>query len=369
MHLIVKPTGPLCNLDCKYCFYLKKTSLYPTTSNWKMDENVLHQTIRQAAEAHQGELHFAWQGGEPTLVGLEFFQRVVQLQERYCAGRVVHNGLQTNGLLLDDRWCQFLSQNKFLVGLSLDGPPRVHDRWRVDRGGAGSHAQALRALRRLQQHGVVFNTLTVVHAESPALETYTYLRELGCTVMQFLPLVDPGRPWCLEGPVWGDFLCTIFDEWSRHDVGRVYVQLFEVALENWLGRPASLCFFRRDCGQAVALEHNGDLYSCDHFVHTENRLGNVGRQHLHWMLSSPQQKQFGRDKSQTLPGQCRRCEVLFACHGECPKNRLLKDENGEDGLNYLCGGYLRFFRHVGPWMRAAVERITRESGLGLPKLA
>lgn len=367
-HLLVKPVGPICNLDCQYCFYLDKTELYPGRRNWKMPLDVLENSIRQAAEAQPGEIHFAWQGGEPTLAGLEFFREVVRLQQRHCGGRTVHNGLQTNGLLLDAEWCAFLAEHHFLVGLSIDGPASLHDRWRVDRRGAGSHAQVERALDLLLEHRVEFNTLTVVHQESARqpLAVYNYLKQRGSRVMQFLPLVEPGQPWCIDAADWGEFLCAIFDQWKSGDVGRIHVQLFEVALENWLGQPASLCFFRRECGRAVALEHNGDLYSCDHFVESGQLLGNVAHQHLHWMLNTPRQKQFGRNKHETLPRQCRECDVLFACHGECPKNRVLLAADGAPGLNFLCAGYLRFFRHVRPWMDAAVTRIRAESGLGLP---
>lgn len=372
-HLLVKPVGPVCNLDCKYCFYLDKARLAPEKpwkpQAWRMSRETLEQTIKQTAEAQTGELHFAWQGGEPTLAGLDFFREVVRLQRVYCAGRTVHNGLQTNGLKLNREWFEFLAEHGFLVGLSIDGPQKTHDRWRVDRGGGGSHAQAERAVQGLIRHGVAFNTLTVVHSESRGLEIYRYLKELGSQVMQFLPLVDPGEPWCLEDLAWGGFLCEIFDEWSTQDVGKVHVQLFEVALENWLGQPASLCFFRPNCGQALALEHNGDLYSCDHYVEPDYRLGNLNQHHLHWLVATPQQKQFGHDKSQQLPGQCQRCEVRFACHGECPKNRLLLDENGEPGLNFLCRGYLQFFRHVTPWMNLAVQKIREESRLRLPPLS
>ncbi len=373
-HLLVKPVGPVCNLDCSYCFYLDKQKLYPEKpwkpSSWKMSDEVLETTIAQAAAAQDGELQFAWQGGEPTLAGLDFFRRVVEFQRKHAPGRRVHNGLQTNGLKLDKAWCEFLAEERFLVGLSIDGPARLHDCYRVDKGGAGSHAGAEKALALIGEYGVEFNTLTVVHRESArhGPEIYEYLKSQGSRVMQFLPLVEPGTPWCLEGPDWGEFLVNIFDRWKQNDVGSVHVQLFEVALENWLGQPASLCFFRPQCGQAVALEHNGDLYSCDHYVERAHQLGNVDTHQLHWMLASPKQKQFGRNKSETLPGQCRRCDVLFACHGECPKNRTLLDENGEPGLNYLCSGYLRFFRHARPWMERAVAKIRSESHLGLPPM-
>ncbi|MBS2039714.1 anaerobic sulfatase maturase [bacterium] len=373
-HFLVKPVGPICNLDCKYCFYLDKRQLYPGKSeapvDWRMDGALLESCIQQVAQTQPGELHFAWQGGEPTLAGLDFFRQVVRLQQRHCGGRPVFNGLQTNGLTLDDEWCQFLANHGFLVGLSVDGPADLHDCWRLDRGQRGSHQQVQRALVLLRKHGVEFNTLTVVHRQSVAraLEIYEYLISEGSRVMQFLPLVEPGQPWSLEGPDWADFLCPIFDLWSQRDVGQVFVQLFEVALENWLGQPASLCFFRKQCGQAVALEHNGDLFSCDHFVEPAHQLGNLQTHQLQWMLASPQQKQFGRNKSERLPGQCQRCKVLFACHGECPKNRLLKDENGEPGLNFLCAGYLRFFGHIQAWMEAAVQKIRSQSNLGLPPL-
>jgi uncharacterized protein len=375
-HIMTKPIGPLCNLDCKYCFYLEKETLYPQKSDWRMPEPVLESYIRQYIEAQDAEvISFAWQGGEPTLLGVDYFRKVVEIERKYANGKRIENAFQTNGILLDDRWGEFLAENKFLVGLSIDGPEELHDRYRVDKGGQPTFARVMRGLCYLKKHGVEFNTLTVVerHNSQYPLKVYRFLKEVGSGFLQFIPIVErvaarPGADglvlispastqpakvsaWSVEPRQYGRFLCAIFDEWIRHDVGRVYVQLFDVALETWLGLKASLCVFRETCGSAMAIEHNGDLYSCDHFVYPENNLGNIMERPLESLVRSAQQVKFGLAKRDTLPRYCRECDVRFACNGECPKHRFIRTPDGEEGLNYLCAGYKLFFHHIDPYMR------------------
>ncbi|MFP5227290.1 MAG: anaerobic sulfatase maturase [Acidobacteriota bacterium] len=375
-HVMTKPIGPICNLDCSYCFYLEKEKLYPGTRQWAMAPEILERYIEQYIAAQPlDEVHFAWQGGEPTLLGVDFFRNVVALQQRYASGKTVHNALQTNGTLLDDAWCEFLAENRFLVGLSIDGPRELHDAWRVDKGGAPTFDRVMRGLTRLKAHQVDFNTLTVVHRRNSQhpREVYRFLRETGSGFIQFIPVVErrtahpdadglvliqpashqPAQvtEWSVEPLAYGKFLSEIFDEWVKHDVGRVFVQQFDVALESWMGMEASLCVFRRTCGSALAMEHTGDLYSCDHFVYPENRLGNLADDDLSHMAHSDQQKKFGRDKLDALPRMCRTCDVRFACNGECPKHRFLTTPDGEPGLNYLCAGYKHFFHHIDPHMQ------------------
>jgi len=375
-HIMTKPIGPICNLDCKYCFYLEKESLYPKARDWTMPPEVLEQYILQYIAAQpRDEVHFAWQGGEPTLLGVEFFRTVVTLQHKYAGGKTIHNALQTNATLIDDEWAQFLAENKFLVGVSIDGPRELHDVYRVDKGNAPTFDRVMRGLNQLKKHKVEFNTLTVVnrHNSQHPLEVYRFLKEIGSGFMQFIPVVErraaePGpdglvliqptfeplaevTEWSVEPLAYGRFLTSIFDEWVKKDVGRAFVQLFDVALESWLGMDASLCVFRETCGSALALEHTGDLYSCDHFVYPENKLGNLMEVNLEQLANSPQQRDFGLDKQRLLPRMCRQCEVRFACNGECPKHRFLTTPDGEPGLNYLCAGYKHFFHHIGPCMQ------------------
>jgi uncharacterized protein len=378
-HIMTKPIGPICNLDCKYCFYLEKEKLYPSRpghSDWKMADDVLESYVRQYIEAQAADtISFAWQGGEPTLLGVDYFRRVVELQAKYANGKRIENAFQTNGVLLDDEWGEFLAANKFLVGLSIDGPRELHDRYRVDKGGQPTFGRVLAGLNMLKKHAVEFNTLTVVgrHNSRQPLEVYRFLREIGSGYMQFIPVVErvarnvddsdlvliaPSdsasarvSEWSVEPLEYGKFLCTIFDEWVRNDVACYYVQIFDVALETWLGLPASLCVFRETCGSAMAMEHNGDLYSCDHFVYPENKLGNIMDSPLESLVTSAQQTKFGLDKRDSLPRFCRECDVRFACNGECPKRRFIHTPDGEAGLNYLCAGYKLFFHHVDPYMR------------------
>jgi uncharacterized protein len=375
-HIMAKPVGPICNLDCKYCFYLEKEKLYPERTAWKMADDVLESFIRQYIEAQAADaITFAWQGGEPTLLGVEYFRKIVALQQKYAGGKTIDNAFQTNGILLDDEWGEFLARNKFLVGLSIDGPRELHDRYRVDKGGKPTFTRVMAGLNVLKKHAVEFNTLTVVgsHNARQSLDVYRFLKEIGSGFMQFIPIVErvAHRPddaglvligpssfaearvseWSVDAVDYGRFLCAIFDQWVRHDVGRYFVQIFDVALESWVGVPASLCVFRETCGSALALEHNGDLYSCDHYVYPENKLGNIIENPLASLVDSAPQQKFGLDKRDALPRFCGECDVRFACHGECPKHRFIRTPDGEAGLNYLCAGYKLFFHHIDPGMR------------------
>ncbi len=388
---MTKPIGPICNLDCKYCFYLEKEKLYPDKSNWRMVENVLERYVQQYISAQDiAEITFAWQGGEPTLMGVDFFRRVVGYQQKYAEGKTIKNALQTNGTLLDDDWCGFFKQHDFLIGLSIDGPRRLHDQYRVDKKGEPTFDQVMRGMGLLKKHGVEFNNLVVVNRanQNYPLEVYQFLKEQGSGFMQFIPLVErigesggaldfaeppvlirtgagislpiianrklqianDVAPWSVQAEAYGDFLIAIFDQWVRHDVGRVFVQIFDVQLGIWLGMPSTLCVFGETCGNAVAMEHNGDLYSCDHYVYPQYKLGNVMEMGMREMLDSPQQRAFGTDKRDTLPKYCRECDVRFACNGECPKHRFILTPDGEPGLNYLCAGYKKFFRHIDRFM-------------------
>jgi uncharacterized protein len=384
-HVLAKPTGPLCNLNCKYCFYLEKEKLYSSAGRWGMPEDVLECYVRQYIESQDiPTVNFAWQGGEPTLLSVEFFRKAVELQRRYANGKRIENSIQTNGVLLDDAWCAFLAAEHFLVGLSIDGPRKMHDHYRVDKGGAPTFDRVMNGLQSLQKHRVEFNTLTCVqkHNSRYPLEVYQFLTDVGSRFMQFIPvveriaatappdglaLVSPSSrletrvaEWSVEPRQFGKFLCAIFGQWVRRDVGRYYVQLFDVSLESWLGMESSLCVFRTTCGDAAALEHNGDLYSCDHYVYPENRLGNIMEAPLDALMSSPAQRRFGSDKRDTLPRYCRDCEVKFACNGACPKHRFMPAPDGEAGLNYLCAGYRMFFKHVDPFMRFMAEELRNE---------
>ena len=385
---MVKPIGPLCNLACTYCFYLEKQELYPRNQGkaaWVMNERVLEEFVRQYIQAQPiAVASFAWQGGEPTLLGVDYFRKIAALQEKYAEGKRIENAIQTNGVLLDAEWCAFLAEKDFLVGLSLDGPEDLNDGYRIDGAGHPTFAAVMRGLELLKQHGVKFNTLTVVHRANSRqpLRVYRFLKEIGSQFMQFIPVVErlakspeesapalvaPGSdapatvsPWSVQPAGYGRFLCAIFDEWVRQDVGRYYVQAFDVALESWLGLEPGLCIHRTYCGDAMALEHNGDLYSCDHFVFDAYRLGNLLVTPLTTLVDSPQQRQFGRDKAGTLPRYCRECEALFACKGECPKNRFVRTPDGELGLNYLCAGLKMFFKHVAPYMEFMANELRHE---------
>ncbi len=359
--IMTKPRGAICNLDCKYCFFLKKEALYPE-SNFSMSDDVLETFTRQYIEAQRvPEVTFAWQGGEPTLMGLGFFERALHFQDKYRKpGMTIANALQTNGTLLDDAWCRFFKQNNFLIGLSLDGPRELHDAYRVDKGGRPTFKRVMAGLELLKKHAVDFNILACVHAANAnhGLDVYRFLRdEAGAQFIQFIPIVerrnDTGYQQgsrvterSVSGRQYGEFLTAVFDEWLQHDVGQVFVQLFDVALGVWLGNRASLCVFDETCGLALALEHTGDVYACDHFVEPDFFLGNIQQEHMLELVASPKQIEFGTAKRDALPEYCRRCEVRFICNGGCPKNRILRTPDGEPGLNYLCEGYRAFFNHI-----------------------
>jgi uncharacterized protein len=379
-HLLAKPTGAVCNLDCSYCFFLSKEMLYPG-SRFRMADELLEEYLRQLIEAHPRvpEVTIAWQGGEPTLMGLDFFRRSVELADRYLRpGQRAAYTIQTNATLLDEEWADFFREHAFLVGVSVDGPRELHDAYRVDKGGKGSFDSVVRGLDALRSAGVDWNALTTIHAANAdrGREVYCFLRdELDARFVQFIPIIERvageeagswtswrDRPLYVQeghavtdrsvnGEQYGRFLIDVFEEWVRRDVGEVYVQMFDVALANWVGEPPSLCVHSETCGLALALEHTGDVYSCDHFVEPEHKLGNIRMTNLLDLVDSPQQRQFGLDKRETLPQYCLDCDVRFACHGGCPKDRFIATPDGEPGLNYLCAGFKTFFHHVDGPMR------------------
>jgi len=391
-HLLVKPTGANCNLDCAYCFYLSKEALYPETKS-RMSSEVLETYIRQRlSQSDEADITIAWQGGEPTIIGIDFFKESIEIVNKYKKpDQNVLYTIQTNGLLIDDEWCAFFKKNNFLVGLSMDGPREMHDAYRVDKRGNGSFHLVMRAWESLRRNGVDFNILCTVHAANAdhPLEVYRFLRdEIQASFIQFIPIVErttaellpaankgwgvhPGR----ERPLYtqrgnlvtersvgseqfGEFLIAIFDEWVRRDVGNVFVQTFDVALGSWMGQH-NLCIFSPRCGDALAMEYNGDVYSCDHYVEPSYYLGNIAEDNLLDLVISNKQKNFGQEKFNSLPKYCRECEVLFSCHGECPRNRFKDTPDGEPGLNYLCEGYRKFFNHVDRPMKAMARLIRR----------
>lgn len=373
-HVMAKPTGSVCNIDCTYCFYLEKEALYPERNkNWRMSYDTLETYISQHIAAQSGNhVIFAWQGGEPTMMGLPFFRRVVELCDKYANGKKIEHALQTNGIVLNDGWAQFFAENRFLIGLSIDGPAHVHNQYRVNRAGKGTHEQVVAAMALLKAHHVEFNTLTVVgkHNVGHAREVYDFLLAAGSRHMQFIPLVErmsttessvlnlvlPGEsaatlaPWTVPSWQFGEFLNHIFDVWIRRDVGRVSVQMFDVALAAWTGQPPVLCVHSETCGHAFAMESNGDLYNCDHFVYPEHLLGNIHQQTIEEMNNSEQAIAFGQTKRDTLTPDCRRCDFRFVCHGGCPKHRFAVSPTGHPGQNYLCAGYKNFFQHITRYM-------------------
>ncbi len=365
-HLLAKPTGAACNLGCKYCFFLSKKNLYPLSS-FRMSDELLETYTRQYIEAQQiAQATFAWQGGEPTLMGLDFFNRSIQYQQKYRRPKmIIQNTMQTNGTLLDDDWCEFFAKNNFLIGLSLDGPRELHDAYRVDKTGKPTFDRVMRAARLLRDHKVDYNILATVHAANAnhPLEVYRFLRDkVKANFIQFIPIVerdndtgyqegDTVTDRSVKADQYGRFLSSIFDEWVKKDVGKTYVQIFDVALAAWAGAHPGICAFSETCGTAMAMEHNGDMYSCDHFVEPKYLLGNINEKHMAQLAASRKQRKFGRDKLDSLPEYCRKCEVRFACNGECPKNRFIQTPDGEPGLNYLCAGYREFFRHIDGPMR------------------
>ncbi|MGF1448297.1 MAG: anaerobic sulfatase maturase [Opitutales bacterium] len=392
-HLMTKPIGPICNLECTYCFYLEKEQLFEKNERWRMSDDTLERYVKAYIQAQPGdEVNFAWQGGEPTLLGVDFFRKAVAWQKQYAGGKRISNAFQTNGTLLNEEWAQFLADAQFLVGISIDGPPELHNTYRVDKRGQDSYAKVMRGLECLKRHKVEFNTLTVVNRANSQhpLEVYKFLRNIGSTYLQFIPLVerqadvvahklglDLAAPpdldharqldgstegeapkvteWSVRPHDYGEFLIRIFDRWVTRDVGRTYVQQFDTALAKWLGVPGGVCHFSETCGRALAIEHDGNVYACDHFVYPHYRLGNFLEDDLAAMADSPQMRKFGEDKRDTLPRYCRECTYLFACNGECPKHRFETTPDGEPGLNYLCAAYKRFFAHIDPALRVMAQ--------------
>jgi len=376
-NIMTKPIGPRCNIDCEYCYYLEKEKLFPGEKKFRMSDDVLESYVRQhietSLEAGMPEVHFAWQGGEPTMLGLEYFRKVIALQAQYApVGVKVSNGIQTNGILLDDSWGAFLRDNEFLVGISIDGPEKVHDRYRIDRAGRPTFAAVMRGLEVLQRHAVAHNALTTVHRANggKGREVYRFLKGLGIEYMQFIPIaeragadglagapqvdMDPGNSvteWSVSPRAYGKFLCDVFDIWFKSDIGEVFVQHFDNQLAMWMGHPSPICVFAETCGAGLALEHDGSLFSCDHYVYPEYRLGQITETPLREMLWTDRQLQFGQDKFDTLTRQCRACNFRFACNGGCPKHRFAKARDGEAGHNYFCESYTMFFRHTGDRLR------------------
>ncbi len=356
---MAKPLGPTCNLNCTYCYYLSKTSLFPADEQYRMTDDVLEAYVRSFIESSPGPfVHFVWHGGEPTLLGLDFYRRVITVQERYLPPEwTCINNLQTNGVMIDEEWCDFLAEHRFHVGISIDGSAWLHDACRVDNAGKPTHRRVMRALDLLQRRGIepdVLCTLNAMTAPHPT-EVYRFFLDQGVKWLQFLPVVqrtpDGGASDLSVTPeAMGAFLCTVFDEWIRHDVGRIVVQTFAECLNVAMGKPADLCIMAETCGRALAIEHDGSVYSCDHFVDPEYRLGNVSSDSLSVLVDAPEQVAFGQAKRDALPGYCRECPVLSVCNGGCPKDRFVSTPDGEEGLNYLCAGYRQFYEHAAPYM-------------------
>ena len=373
LYVMLKPAGAHCNLACKYCYYLEKNKLYPTAQRHLMSDEMLEQFTREYIEAQtMSQVLFTWHGGEPLLRSIDFYRKALSLQQKYAGGRHIDNVIQTNGTLLTDEWCEFFAQNHWLVGISIDGPQPYHDHYRLTAAGKPSWKKVMQGIKLLKKHGVEWNAMAVVNAYNVnhPLEFYRFFKENGCQFLQFTPIVErltrheDGRTLASladkdeislsEASVapeqWGYFLCAIFDEWVRKDVGKIFVEIFDCTLANWMGISPGICAYSKECGHAGVMEHNGDVYSCDHFVFPEYKLGNIRDHSLIDMLYGEQQQEFSRLKHSSLPRQCKECDMEFACHGECPKNRFMKDKYGDSGLNYLCPGYYHYYQHVAPYM-------------------
>ena len=373
LYVMLKPAGAHCNLTCKYCYYLEKNKLYPTAQRHLMSDEMLEQFTREYIEAQtMSQVLFTWHGGEPLLRSIDFYRKALSLQQKYAGGRCIDNVIQTNGTLLTDEWCEFFAQNHWLVGISIDGPQPYHDHYRLTAAGKPSWKKVMQGIKLLKKHGVEWNAMAVVNAYNAnhPLEFYRFFKENGCQFLQFTPIVErltrheDGRTLASladkdeislsEASVapeqWGYFLCAIFDEWVRKDVGKIFVEIFDCTLANWMGISPGICAYSKECGHAGVMEHNGDVYSCDHFVFPEYKLGNIRDYSLIDMLYGEQQQEFSRLKHSSLPRQCKECDMEFACHGECPKNRFMKDKYGDSGLNYLCPGYYHYYQHVAPYM-------------------
>lgn len=373
LYVMLKPAGAHCNLACKYCYYLEKNKLYPTAQRHLMSDEMLEQFTREYIEAQtMNQVLFTWHGGEPLLRSIDFYRKALSLQQKYAGGRRIDNVIQTNGTLLTDEWCEFFAQNHWLVGISIDGPQPDHDHYRLTAAGKPSWKKVMQGIKLLKKHGVEWNAMAVVNAYNAnhPLEFYRFFKENGCQFLQFTPIVErltrheDGRTLASladkdeislsEASVapeqWGYFLCAFFDEWVRKDVGKIFVEIFDCTLANWMGISPGICAYSKECGHAGVMEHNGDVYSCDHFVFPEYKLGNIRDHSLIDMLYGEQQQEFSRLKHSSLPRQCKECDMEFACHGECPKNRFMKDKYGDSGLNYLCPGYYHYYQHVAPYM-------------------
>ena len=373
LYVMLKPAGAHCNLACKYCYYLEKNKLYPTAQRHLMSDEMLEQFTREYIEAQtMNQVLFTWHGGEPLLRSIDFYRKALSLQQKYAGGRRIDNVIQTNGTLLTDEWCEFFAQNHWLVGISIDGPQPDHAHYRLTAAGKPSWETVMQGIKLLKKHGVEWNAMAVVNAYNAnhPLEFYRFFKENGCQFLQFTPIVErqtrheDGRTLASladkdeislsEASVapeqWGYFLCAIFDEWVRKDVGKIFVEIFDCTLANWMGVSPGICAYSKECGHAGVMEHNGDVYSCDHFVFPEYKLGNIRDHSLIDMLYGEQQREFSRLKHSSLPRQCKECDMEFACHGECPKNRFMKDKYGDSGLNYLCPGYYHYYQHVAPYM-------------------
>ena len=373
LYVMLKPAGAHCNLACKYCYYLEKNKLYPTAQRHLMSDEMLEQFTREYIEAQtMNQVLFTWHGGEPLLRSIDFYRKALSLQQKYAGDRRIDNVIQTNGTLLTDEWCEFFAQNHWLVGISIDGPQPDHDHYRLTAAGKPSWKKVMQGIKLLKKHGVEWNAMAVVNAYNAnhPLEFYRFFKENGCQFLQFTPIVErltrheDGRTLASladkneislsEASVapeqWGYFLCAIFDEWVRKDVGKIFVEIFDCTLANWMGISPGICAYSKECGHAGVMEHNGDVYSCDHFVFPEYKLGNIRDHSLIDMLYGEQQQEFSRLKHSSLPRQCKECDMEFACHGECPKNRFMKDKYGDSGLNYLCPGYYHYYQHVAPYM-------------------
>lgn len=373
LYVMLKPAGAHCNLACKYCYYLEKNNLYQNSHRHLMSDEMLEQFTREYIEAQtMPQVLFTWHGGEPLMRSIDFYRKALALQKKNAHGKQIDNVIQTNGTLLTDEWCEFFAKNHWLVGISIDGPQEYHDHYRVTPAGKPSWEKVMQGIQLLKKHRVEWNAMAVVNAynaEHP-LEFYHFFRDNGCQYLQFTPIVErlteheDGRTLASladdrEIPLadasvtpqqWGNFLCTIFDDWVRHDVGKTFVEIFDCTLANWMGVLPGICAYSKECGHAGVMEHNGDVYSCDHFVFPEYKLGNIRDQSLIDMLYGEKQQAFSRLKHTSLPRQCKECDMEFACHGECPKNRFEKDKYGEPGLNYLCQGYYQYYTHVAPYM-------------------
>ena len=382
LYVMLKPVGSACNLACQYCYYLEKELLYPNNKRSWMSEETLETFIQQYFLAQtQPYVSFTWHGGEPLLRPISFYKKALKLQQKYGKGFYIENSLQTNGTLLTDEWCRFFKENNFLIGLSIDGPATVHDAYRQTLSGKGSFQKVFNGIRLLNKHGVEWNAMAVVNAQNvkDAATFYNFFKSINCHFIQFTPIVErlvphaDGRclasvneqtqtmsPLSVTPEEWGAFLCDLFDLWIKEDVGTYYIQMFDATLANWVGQTPGLCTLSKSCGHASAMEHNGDVFACDHFVFPEYKRGNIHTQTITEMMYSPEQLQFGKNKWQSLPRQCKECSFLFACYGECPKNRFAIDAYGNKGLNYLCKGYKRFFAHVAPYMQFMKEQLEKE---------